>query len=271
MLLGLSDIANAQAIDKVIMLNGETKEGKVTADNGSAIKFVYKGETLEYEVKKSDINKIAFASGRVETINDGIATAKAAIAAPGERKGKIAVLPTDYSTNEGNATVESMRLRIQTDAVNSIKQNTISLQVQDPITTNALLAKNNIKADQLMAITPHDLAIALGVEFVLYTSVSITNKGSYSYGSGSTTYNNKKTTNDNGNKSTTKNTGSDYSINNSSTIVQYETHVNLSMYNDQGSSLYAESREAFGSGIDAYTASLNYLIKRCPFGSKAKH
>jgi hypothetical protein len=43
------------------------------------------------------------------------------------------------------------------------------------------------------------------------------------------------------------------------------------MYNDQGTSLYSESRKAFGSGIDAYTASLNYLIKRCPFGSKAKH
>jgi hypothetical protein len=264
--------ANAQSgTDKVIMLSSETKEGKVTADNGTAIKFVYKGETLEYEIKKAEINKIVFASGRVELVNDAIATAKAAISAPGDRKNKIAVLPVDYSTNEGNATVESMRLRIQTETINSIKQNTATVQVQDPMTTNALLNKNNIQFDQLRSITPQEMATLLGVEYVVYTSINVTNKGTYSYGSGVTSTDGKKTTTYDANKDKTKTSGTTVTSNSASTTVEYDTRVDFSMYNDQGTSLYSESRKAFGSGIDAYTASLNYLIKRCPFGSKAKH
>ncbi len=269
--IGLVPAAIAQNVDKVIMLTGETKEGKVTADSDASIKFVYKGESLEYDIKKSEISKIVFSSGRVHTVNDPIASTRAAIAAPGDRKGKIAVLPVDYTSNEGNTSIESMRQRIQTDVIRSVKENTSTLQVQDPMTTSSLLAKNNIQFEQLTTVAPHDMAVMLGVEYVLYASVSVMNKGSFSYGSGSTIYNNKKTTTDKGNKAITKNTGSDYKIDNSTTMVEYDTHVNLSMYNDQGVNVYIESREAFGSGLDAYLATLKYLIKRCPFGAKAKH
>lgn len=262
--------AFAQGIDKVIMVNGDTKEGKVLAVTDTGIKFAFKGETLEYEIKKSDISRIVFASGRVEIVSSKAPQNPIGNTTDVDRTGKIAILPVDYSSGENTGTIESMRTRIQSDAIKSIKQNTTTLQVQDPMTTNSLLSAKNIKPDQLTSLTPHDMAVLLGVEYVVYTSVNIANKGASTFGSNTTIYNSKETTNKNASKNTTKNTGSDTAINSSTTTLQYETHVSLSMYNDKGANVYSESRQSFGSGLDAYVASLNYLIKRCPFGTKAK-
>ena len=59
-------IAQTAATDKLIMLSGEEKIGQVTEVGDTFIKFIHKGETLNYSFKKSDINKIQFASGRIE-------------------------------------------------------------------------------------------------------------------------------------------------------------------------------------------------------------
>jgi hypothetical protein len=44
--------------------------------------------------------------------------------------------------------------------------------------------------------------------------------------------------------------------------------VDFRMFNDRGENLYSESRHAFGTGIDAYQRSIEYMVKRTPFGSK---
>src|ERR1700754_4805051 len=55
--------------DVVLKLNGDELTGKVIKINDTDIEFAYAGETLTYTIKKSEIMKITFASGRIEVIN----------------------------------------------------------------------------------------------------------------------------------------------------------------------------------------------------------
>ena len=258
-------------VDTVVMLNGEKREGKVISVKEDAIKFAYKGETLEYEFKKSEINEIVFASGRTEVINKGTNTevVSSGVTSTG-RKGKIAILPFEFISNDSSLNANAMAEQLQADSYLSIKENTNGLELQDPITTNSLLAKNNISLANLKSISPKEMAALLGVENVVYGIANVTNKGTSSYGSGVTNYNDKETQNKEGRKETTKSSGSAYNSNNSTTMINYETKINLNIFNDKGANLYSESRNSFGTGFDAYHATINYLIKRCPFGSKAK-
>jgi hypothetical protein len=265
--------ASAQdKVDTVVMLNGEKREGKVVSVKDDAIKFVYKGEGLEYEFKKSDINVIVFASGRTEVINKGTNSevASSTVTSTG-RKGKIAILPFEFISNNSSLNVNAMAEQLQSDSYLSIKENTNGLELQDPITTNSILAKSNISYANLKSISPKEMAALLGVENVVYGIANVTNKGTSSYGSGVTSYNDKETQNKEGRKATTKSSGSAYNSNNATTMINYETKINLNIFNDKGANLYSESRNSFGTGFDAYHATINYLIKRCPFGSKAKH
>lgn len=257
--------------DAVIMTNGEKREGKVVSVKDDAIKFIYKGENLEYEFKKSDINKIVFASGRTETFSNAVSPDATFTSTAAERKGKIAILPFEFITNDSGLNVNSMSEQLQNDSYLSVKQNTTGLQVQDPITTNSILAKNGLSHANLKSKSPKEMAILLGVENVVYGITNVTNKGAATYGSGLSTYNDKSSEKKENRKEETKASGSVYSSNNSTTLVQYDTKVELSFYNDQGTNLYSESRNSFGSGFDASHATINYLIKRSPFGSKTKH
>lgn len=265
------NIIAVSAQDKITMLNGEKKEGKVVSVKDDAIKFVYKGETLEYEFKKSEINKIEFASGRTEILNTTAISTTMPLFTAADRKGKIAVLPFEFITNDTSLNADAMAQQLQTDAYNSVKENTSELQLQDPITTNSLLAKQGLTQANLKTKTPKEMAEILGVEYVIYGIANVTNKGSSTYGSGVSTYNGKETEKKENRKEKTKSSGTIYTSNNGTTLTNYQTKIDLSFYNDQGTSLYSESRNAFGSSFDAYHATVKYLIKRCPFGSKAKH
>jgi hypothetical protein len=259
-------------VDTVIMLNGEKKEGTVTSVNDNAIKFVYKGETLQYELKKSGINVIVFASGRTEVINKGANTEVASLpVASIDRKGKIAILPFEFISNDPALNVNAMAEQLQAEGYLSIKANTNGVELQDPITTNSILSKNKISHANLKSITPKEMAILLGVENVVYGIANVTSKGTSSFGSGSSSYNDKETYNKEARKETTKSSGSAYNSNSATTMINYETKINLSFFTDIGTNIYSESRNSFGTGFDAYHATINYLIKRCPFGSKAKH
>lgn len=266
LLLFVISLVNAQdKTDIVIMLSGEKKEGRVVSISDDAIKFIHKGETLEYELKKNQINKIDFASGRSEIINSTSTIAVTASTAE-ERKGKIAVLPFDYITNENASMSEKMGSEIQLDCYNSIKQNTIGLIPQDPLTTNSILAGKGIASTGIRLTPPREMAAILGVEYVVYGTANVTNKGSYTYGSGVTTYKDKEKKDGDDKKSS----GTAYSSNNSSTMTDYDTKIDLNIYNDKGENVYSQSRNAFGSSPDAYHGTINYLIKRTPFGNKKK-
>lgn len=263
-------VFSAFAQDEVTMLNGEKREGKVVAVTDASVKFIYKGEILEYEFKKADIHQIAFESGRIEMIHAVDVSRIEPAAAAADSKGKLAVLPFEFISNESSITKDAMAQQLQKDAYHALKENTRALTFQDPLTTNNILARNGLLPDQLTSKTPQELAVLLGVEFVVYGTAAITTKGASTYGNGTAVYSDKATEKKEGTKETTKATGSVYSSNSTTTLTNYDTTIDLNFYNDQGMSIYSQSRKAMGTESDAYHATISYLIKRCPFGTKAK-
>lgn len=258
------------AQDKITMLNGDKKEGKVTAVRDDAIKFVHKGESLEYELKKTDISEIVFESGRRETFNQSASATNLTTVSPAERKGKIAVLPFNYITNEAALDPAAMGQQLQADTYNAIKANTAQLQLQDLMTTNSLLAKAGLTHAARDLKTPTEMAELLGVEYVVYGTASVTTKGSSTYQSGITTYNGKATETKDKGKDSAKASGSTYTSNTATVKTDYDTKIDLSFYSDTGTTIYSQSRQAFGSEADSYHNTISYLVKRCPFGTKAK-
>lgn len=265
---GLSIVTAQDKPDIVLMLNGQQKEGKVKAINANSIKFVYTGEDLEYEIKKANIHKIEFGSGRVEIINQAAQPTRtnAPMASAAERKNKIAVLPFDFVTNDPSVMPESLGEEEQTHCVESVRKNTSGLTVQDPVITRALLAKNQIDREQLKALTPGEVAKLLGVEYVIYGTTNLENKGTNTSSSQVTTYKESKDKA----KNQTNNSGKAITTNSSYSVTNYNTHIALRIYNDKGQNIYSDSRNSFGTGMDAYKGSINYMIKRTPFGSKHK-
>lgn len=252
----------AQGTDKVYMLDGKLNEGKVTANNATAIKFTYKGETLEYEFQKAEINKIVFASGREEVMNSPNTVRQSTASGPADRKGKLAVLPFKFTTNDQQLTLEDMQHRIQGDCADSFRHDAVGLVVVDPMQINAILAQNGITEDNIMAKTPQELATLLGAQYVVYGVANITNKGSQSYGSTVTSSKDKY------GATTSKNTS--VASTSGTTLITYGTNIDLKIYNDTGANVHSSSRESFGDTLDSYKATIKYLVKRTPFGSKSK-
>lgn len=277
----------AQGNDVVVMANGDIKQGKVTGMEDDAVKFVYAGEELEYSFNKTEISKIQFASGRVQEFEGSqqatasTAPATAAVAAPAaatpaststaaERKGKLAVVPVDVISNDPGINAETMGTQIQHEAVNSFRDHSRGVTIQDPRTTSSILLKNSIDQGQLAAMAPGEVAVILGVEYVAYGVVNIQNEGTVTSGSAVTTYKDKEDKSYSSDERHTRSKGSEVSSGSSSTTVNYDCKVELSIYNDQGSNVYSDSRDAFGLSQDSYNNGLNYMIRRTPFGDKQK-
>jgi TolB-like protein len=278
MLSGMMTQSLAQSkTDAVIMLDGERKEGKVIGIGVNSVKFKYTGEELEYELQKKDIRTIQFATGRVEVINETPQRAASqasppsrSASNPADRKNKIAVLPFQFITNEPGIQSDQMSKQLQANSAGSLRKNTSNIIVQDPLTTNRLLAKNNIDMSDPAAVDPQELALVLGVEYVVFGSVEVINKGTISTGSGSTVYKDKEKQNRDKNSKDTKASGTATTSNNTITSANYDTKVFLNIYTDQGSNYYSKSRNAIGNQMDSYSNTLDYLIKRTPFGTKSR-
>ncbi|WP_166960319.1 hypothetical protein [Yeosuana marina] len=251
--------------DVVVMLNGEERSGKVMAINDQVITFIYDNETLEYQIKKGEVNKIIFASGRIQQISKN-SNKKRTIenSNPLARKGKMAVLPFRIITNMPTIDKDAIGKKIQIDCANTIKEEAPMIDVIDPRVVNATLAKNNIAVDQLQNMLPNELAELLGVENVVFGSYDIENTGTRSYGSSVTTYKSNREKDDN----KYKRKGTEINSGSSSTTDTFDSRMTIDIYNDQGSNIYSVSRKPFSAGLDKYHSTISYLIKRAPFGSK---
>ncbi|WP_139352646.1 hypothetical protein [Algoriphagus sp. A40] len=261
--------------DIVVLANGERKEGKVTGITDSQVKFRYVGEEFDYEFSKSDVAKIEFGSGRVETFGTSAAGGTSSIspksatpAGSPDTHNKVAVLPFEFVSNDGGMDPEAMSKMVQNNTANLVRDEYRTLTLQDPLTTNAILGKNNINHSNISSNTPDELAKILGVEFVIFGTLSITNKGASTYGGTGTTYKEKETDTYNNNKNTSSTKGSGYTSTSSTTTINYDTMVDFRMFNDRGDNLYSESRHVFGTTIDSYKGGMEYMIRRTPFGSK---
>lgn len=155
--------AQADVVDKIVMLDGEEKKGQVTEMGDTYIKFVHQGETLTYTVKKEEINKIQFSSGRVEFITESKKES------PGNplqssmqsHHNLVAILPFSY-IGLGGSRDEKMAIKAQADCYSYFQKNAGQFSYQDPITTNAILIKHGMNGDNIKGFTSGELAAMLG-------------------------------------------------------------------------------------------------------------
>jgi hypothetical protein len=249
--------------DVITKLNGDELSGKVIEISDSEIKFSYPGETLIYTFKKTDIQKITYASGRTETFSKpvpaGIKTDAASSvnsASPAkpsvDHQNRVAILPFSYVA-DGQSAADALSEKAQSACYSYLTKNAGSRQILDPRTTNAQLYKAGVHKDNMKGYTMDDLCNILGVEYVVVGVVTMNKSGVSSHQS--------KTTDksDDGSKQTSTHGTAEQ---------EYETTVLLSIYNDKGSSVYNQDKKSILSGQGAYKNTIEYLLKRSPLYSK---
>lgn len=156
---------------------------------------------------------------------------------------KVAVLPLHYIGNNAG----EMRYRLQDVVYDYLHRSHVKLQ--DPVETNALLGRKQIKADDLRSYLPSELAVILGVDYV------VTGRVSQEY-AGATNHN----------RTTREKYGRHERQNNSQsrTTELFNTYIELDIYDKEGENIYNKSRKSILYDVDAYKNGLHYLLKRSP-------
>lgn len=260
----VSFITNAQT-DVILKTNGQEMNGTVTKMNDSSIEFIYQNETIAYTVKKTDVVKITFASGRIEFITN--ITEKHKL---DDHHNKVAVLPFGYIKNQETSNI-TMQKKIQQDTYVSFKKKAINLKYQDPMTTNVLLAKSGVSNNNIDGYTMGEIATILGVEYIIQGMVTI-EKTSTSTNSYSTTKEKNK-----GDIKVDKNgkiIGDIWGTSKTATYSggiqteNYATTVTVNIYTDKGDNIYNKEYRSFWITKDAYKITLAHLAKHTPLYKK---
>ena len=244
-------------LDKIVMVSGEVKMGKVTGMSDDEVQFVHDKETLTYTFPKSKISKIEFgASGRIEVYNQ-VQTASTVSPNLSDHHNKIAILPFAYVRDGRQLMNDINETKLQQEFFNLMQGHVGSLNIQAPQTTNALLAKNGVTDETFNNYMIPEIANMLGVEYVVRGILTVNEQGSTTYTSNYSTYESK---------SKGKSTG--YSGTSSSSTLQFNTIVDMTVYNDHGDALFAQTKESFWPTEDAYQQTFPYLLKRMPIYQK---
>ncbi|RZL51032.1 MAG: hypothetical protein EOP00_01395 [Pedobacter sp.] len=255
--------------DIVTKANGEEIKGKVIKVTDNEISFVYAGESAEYVFKKSDLSKITYASGRIETMGQVALPAQQRqkevvnmSPSPADHHNKIAILPFTFLM-ENQAGADAVGYKAQDDTYGFLSQHSAGYTILDSRTTNSLLSKAGITKDKMMNYTMKEICDILGVEYVIDGSISQT-KG-YQTSSTSDAANTKvKRTVDDKVKGISS-SGSSYT----NSAQRYDVAVSIHIYMDTNASIYNQSHKAFFSNVDGgYASPLEYLLKRSPLYRK---
>lgn len=252
--------------DVVLKISGDELTGKVQAINDSAIVFSYAGESLTYTIKKSEILKITYASGRIEVFNKpstqpaaGGAAGKPAPSNMEAHHNKVALLPFSF-VKDGQSADGTLGDQVQQEAFSFLSKHAGIFTILDPRTTNALLIKAGVNDQTIKGFTMEDLCNILGVEYVISGDVS-QNKTTQTVQTN--TYGQMKSKDDDDSKKKT------YNSSTYGTATQnYQTSLNLGIYNDKGVTVYSQQRTSFWPTLDAYKNTLEYLLKRTPLYTK---
>ncbi|GAA3558826.1 hypothetical protein [Snuella lapsa] len=263
----------AQNNDIILKTNGEEMEGTVKEINDDTVKFVYKNESVNYNVKKSDIVKITFASGRIEFFNK-TSSLKGQDVNIEDHHNRVAILPFAYIKDESKGS-EVISNRIQQEAFSVFSKHNGELKYQDPRTTNALLIKAGVTNNNIDGFTMGEICHVLGVEYVIQGTVSVEKTQQNTFSSSNATITSKRDNKVhvdkkgnlignifNDNKVKTSSSSS------STTVQNYSTSMIMNIYNDRGSSIFSQDHTAFWNTQDAYKITLKYLAKRTPFYKK---
>lgn len=279
----LGTINAQQKPDIILKINGEENVGKVLEINDTAVKFTFQGETLVYTIKKQDILKITYSSGRIEFFNKPKLPSESNTsntAAPQSDKAgvnndalashhnKVAILPFKYLIDKLDAG-EEMTYKVQEEAFSFLSKHIGNLELQAPNTTNALLIKAGVSNNNIRGFTTGELCNILGVEYIIQGTIT-QNKTTAS--NIQTTNGSYKNNSDNNNKGSIGSIFGSSGRANSSTIntstQNYKTSVTMNVFNDKGESTFSQNHDSFWSSTDAYKITLQYLLKRTPIYRK---
>ena len=259
-----SFIINAQS-DVILKTDGQEMKGKVTRMNDTNLEFIYENETIPYTVKKNDIVKITFASGRVEFLTN--VTDKLKL---DDHHNKVAVLPFGYLKDQETTNV-TMQKKIQQDTYSAFKKKAINLTYQDPITTNAFLAKAGVSNNNIEGYTMGEIATILGVEYVIQGMVTIPKTSSMTNNYATS---NKKNSKDLKVDTSGKIIGDIWGSSKTNTYSggiqtqNYSTTVTVNIYTDKGENIYNKDYRSFWITKDAYKTTLAHLAKHTPLYKK---
>jgi len=264
----LNVFAQTEKHDVILKLNGDELIGKITEITDTEVKFTYAGETLPYSIKKADILKITFASGRIEIINkqplpsEGPKTTSGATNSSSEsHHNKVAILPFAF-VREGQSTIDELSVKAQTECFSYLSKHAGVFTIVEPRTSNAQLLKAGVTSENIKGYTMEEICNLLGVEYVVDGLVTVDRKSASSTSSGQ--YKSTPSNNNKNSSSTQKTSG--YSS--ATTTENYQSSLLLNIYNDKGSSIFSQERKSFYTTVDAYKSALEYLLKRSPLYGK---
>jgi hypothetical protein len=267
-ILGLSLFAQSVAKPKedvIIKINGDELRGKITEVNDDQIKFVYTNETVVYTIKKSDILKVTYSSGRIEVFNKvslpsttgDNAKTPAPVANAESHHNKIAILPFKM-IRDGQETADAMGEQVQNECFSFLNKHAGVHSILNPRNTNKLLAKAGVNKDNVGTYSMEDLCNILGVEYIVDGIVTI------NQGVTTNMQSNYGNVNNNNKNNNTRFNSSSFGT----TQQNFKTSLMLRIYNEKGEDVYNQERKAFATTQDAYVATLHYLLKRSPIYSK---
>jgi hypothetical protein len=248
--------------DTIVKINGDELNGNVIEISDSTIRFSYAGETLIYTIKKSDIQKITFASGRVENFaTPSLPDNSVPQLSKEDHHNKVAILPFSYVQNGQNAAPE-LSEEVQNECYDLLSKHSGVYIVMSPRGTNVQLNKAGITKANMMNYTMGEICNILGVEYIVDGMVTQNRTSQSSYGSN--TYSDKSKDSD---KSDTKKS-SGYGSTSSTSVQNYATVMDMKIYNDKSEVVYNQNRKAFWNTEDAYKNTMEYLLKRSPLYKK---
>ena len=263
----LGTLLSSAQYDIILKVNGEEMVGKVIAVDNDNLKFAYKDERVEYTVPNTDISKITFSSGRIQFFNNPTETKNQA-ANPVNYHNKVAILPFVYIKDQETSS-SAMTEKIQRETFSIFKSKAVSLQYQDINTTNNILAKAGITNDNTNHFTMGEVCNILGVEYLIQGMVSVEKTGSSNYSSTNSSGKSK------GKVGTDKignlwgiAKGSTASHTYGSTTDNFNSSININIYNNRGDNLFSQNHDSFWQTEDAYKITLNFLAKKSPLYKK---
>lgn len=250
--------SNTAKSDKIIFLDGNAKEGKITAFANDKIRFTHRGETLNYEFNKKEIEKIEYASGRTEVLTER--KSPEIMAQPGSARSKVAVLPLGYIADGNDSKMENMPFLLQEMTIEFLSKSASELKFMDPVEMNARLLKAGINESNMREHTPKELANLLHVEYIIMGSVMQDRGKIVTVNHNHTEGRKRIDRNWDGYKVKKRRESHGSSV----TGQQIENQVSLSIYNNGGEKIYNKSRHSLISTADGYKNTLRYLLKRTP-------
>ncbi len=274
-------ITNAQQKPDVLLkLNGEENVGKVLEINETSVKFTFQGETLVYTIKKEDILKITYGSGRIEFINKPKLPSESSNTSSqksntvvnnneglANHHNKVAILPFKYLIDKLDAG-EEMTYKVQEEAFSFLSKHIGNLELQAPTTTNALLIKAGVSNNNIRGFTMGELCNILGVEYILQGTITQNKTTASNIQTSSGSYKNNSDNNKGSVGSIFGSSGRANSSTFTTSTQNYKTSVTMNVFNDKGESTFSQNHDSFWSSTDAYKITLQYLLKRTPIYRK---